>query len=696
MRHTTRSSTLIAFVIVLTAGVTTAWAACPPSCPLTGGGDATQDCHSEFASTAMQLNSPFHNPNKLKAAKEHRCFDGDAGCDLDGVVNNECVFDIDVCLRNEDPELASCTAADVTEIKVAGVNKFPGLGALQTAIEALLPATTNTCTDGQTLTLPVKGPNGKGAFKRSKAKVGLKTATASSLDKDQLRLSCVPHRWPSHGYSRANQRSSTAETKIGVDNVTTLKRTWRATMDAPVTSTPTVDRKLVYTTSWDGQVSALSVKNGKVKWTFDTASGDQTGVQSSVTLTPEGRVVVGDSNGNVYALTAKKGDLLWTASVADTDLAASHIWGSPTVANGRVFVGRASHNDQPCTAGHLYAFDLDTGAELWRYKTVGDNVCFDDTTVECVDDTLCSANSPCATGFCTGDISESCANNGDCGGLFGNAGTCVTDNQCALAIGTTCVTNADCPQCVEARGGGVTTTPAISADGETVYFSTVGCLSFPSVGNSDAIIALDAATGAETWVHRTQAIEQFDAGPYHDYGFLNGPLLTDVSDGGSGTVEVAIAGGKDGTLYAVETATGSLFWSNVMVAAPPFAGFGLFNGAIAFADDKVYAALAAITGFPASNDFLWAFDGADGVAAWSDAFASGWGDTTIVNGVLYAASLAAEELLAYDAATGVLLHTFTNMQDTVVGGVSVVDGRLFVPIGLLGSSASVVAYELPK
>ena len=46
-----------------------ALAQCPPSCPISGGGDETTDCFSELASTGMRLNSPFFNPAKPKPAK---------------------------------------------------------------------------------------------------------------------------------------------------------------------------------------------------------------------------------------------------------------------------------------------------------------------------------------------------------------------------------------------------------------------------------------------------------------------------------------------------------------------------------------------------------------------------------------------------------------------------------------------------
>jgi len=138
----------------------TSRATCPPSCPLTGGGNLKQDCHAEFAATAMRLNYPPFDPAKpQKKGTSVRCFDGDPGCDLDGAVNNQCLFDIDVCLLHDpDPALPTCTAADVTAVSVAGASHDPDLLSLRTALTALVPATANTCTTGQTLHVPLAGP----------------------------------------------------------------------------------------------------------------------------------------------------------------------------------------------------------------------------------------------------------------------------------------------------------------------------------------------------------------------------------------------------------------------------------------------------------------------------------------------------------------------------------------------------------
>jgi len=124
---------LAASLALLVVGA--ARAACPPSCPLPGGGTVRQDCHAEFASTAMRLNYPPFDPGRPRPAKEVRCFDGEPGCDVDGVVNGECAFPIDVCLlKDPDPALSACTAATVTGVEVPGSKRSADLTALADAL----------------------------------------------------------------------------------------------------------------------------------------------------------------------------------------------------------------------------------------------------------------------------------------------------------------------------------------------------------------------------------------------------------------------------------------------------------------------------------------------------------------------------------------------------------------------------------
>jgi outer membrane protein assembly factor BamB len=644
-----------ALAIVLVLGLSqTATAACPGSCPIPGGGpkDPTKDCLSEWASTAMHLNYPPFDPaNPTRLPRMVRCFDGEAGCDLDGQVNNQCVFDIDVCLRNSDPALPSCTPTDVDASTVTiPASGNPDLSALQSAVSGLLPATTNTCTTGQSLTVPLKGPNARGVYRKATKRVRLDTRSGTIKDIDVLKLFCMPHEWPMHGYNHANHRATATESLITTANASTLVTKWVFDPNlvgvggGAVTSTPTVANGLVYVTHWSGWVHALNAKNGRVKWSYNTASGGQLGVQSSVTITADGRALVGDSLGVVHCLNAKTGALLWLANVGHPVTDSAHVWDSPVVANGRVFVGRASHSDVPCTQGHLYAFDLDTGAELWRYATVPAKVCNTDTAITCTTDA-------------------------DCGGSPGS--------------------------CVPGKGGGVTASVAVDATGETVYMTTVGCYTSPSMGNSESFFSLSAATGTPNWIYRTQPIEQFaDGPPYHDYGFLNGPLL--IEGGIGGTQQLAVAGSKDGTLYALDQATGVPAWTRSLIPAPDFAGFGLFNGAIGFTNHKLLSTLFEVSNpasaWPAGNDHFFGFNDLDGSTAWSTQIGSSWGSVGVANGIVFAGTQASTNFYINDANTGASLKVVA-MPGNVAGGATVVDGLVYVPYW--GTNNGLMALGLP-
>src|SRR5262249_40764313 len=121
---------------------------------LPGGGGPRQDCWLELAAPAPT--SPPSLPGKSRMAREVGCFDGDAGCDLDGKVNGECRFPLDVCMRMSDPAVPGCTPTDVVSFAVAGARGNRDLAALQQAGSALLPATSSTCTSGQSIRVPLR------------------------------------------------------------------------------------------------------------------------------------------------------------------------------------------------------------------------------------------------------------------------------------------------------------------------------------------------------------------------------------------------------------------------------------------------------------------------------------------------------------------------------------------------------------
>ena len=397
---------------------------------------------------------------------------------------------------------------------------------------------------------------------------------------------------------------------------------------------------MVYVASWNGRVYCVKASNGAIKWTYN--AGGFLGIQSSPTLTADGRLVFGDSNGVLHCITAKKGIPLWTNPIgAPLD----HFWSSAQVIGNRVYIGTASQSDNPCAPGKMFAFDLDTGTTLWQLDTVPAKICNNDTTI-----------------------------------------TCSTDAECGGTPGT----------CVAGCGAGVTATVAASADGNTVYMGTVGSYTFPSIGDSETIFALDAATGAVNWKYRAQPGEQFADGPiFHDWGFLNGPLVIEGDDGLGGTRPLILGAGKEGTLYALNP-NGTLAWSrDLLTPLPDAAGLGLFNGAVGWADNRIHAALYSPgAAWPAANDHFYAFNDLNGGTVWSAQIGESWAHIALANGLVFAGTNGSGDFYVHDAAAGTRLNTLA-LPSSSSSGASIVNGTVYVGYGIFGASGGVRAFALP-
>jgi len=335
-----------------------------------------------------------------------------------------------------------------------------------------------------------------------------------------------------------------------------------------------------------------------------------------------------------------------------------------------VYIGIASHNDNPCTHGRLAALDLDTGNVLWTLKLVPDRICNSDTSIACTSDA-------------------------DCG-----TGTCA-----------------------EGRGAGVTATVATDPSGSSVYVNMVGCFTFPSIGDEDSILKVDAATGGVVWKTRLDPPERFGAcandgsiecrdsadcafvtGPcvttsiHHDFGFLNGPLVVHADDGLGGTRELVVSGSKDGSLYARDPSNGSEVWTRAVApkpVTPAFAGFGLFNGGVGFVANHFVAALNDLVPTLTSPPEHWmAFNPVDGSTTWQDEIGASWGSIGAGGGLVVVGTNATNVLYVYDATNGTRLATLP-MPDVVSSGASIVDGTIYVGYGIFGSTGGVRAFGLP-
>jgi len=456
---------------------------------------------------------------------------------------------------------------------------------------------------------------------------------------------------------------TSARAAIDASNVAVLQPKWTFSVAAGVTSSPVLANGLLYVTAWNGFLYALDPETGAVVWSFDTGSGSVLGVQSTPLVTPSGDVCIGDSNSHVWCRNGLTGAPLWDALLGNP--AVDHVWSGLAAADGRLFASLASHSDQPCTKGQLVALDLATGAEQWRFQTVPNKICSTDTAITCTIDAECPAG-----------------------------GTCV-----------------------DAKGAGVTATVSFDPTGAFVYMNTVGCYTFPSIGDSDSMLKLDAATGAVVWRTRVDPTEQFGAcshdasidcgtdavcgvgntcqtkGFYHDFGFLNGPTPVDVAG-----QTLLVSGSKNGTLYALDEATGAIEWTNQVApkpVTPAFAGFGLFNGPVAIADGRVHAALYDfIPALVPAPNHVQAFDVATGATLWTAPMPSSWSGVGAANGLVYMGANSIANLRAYNAATGAFLAVL-DLPAATTSTAQVYGDTLYVGYGIFGNVGGVRAFSFP-
>lgn len=108
---------------------------------------------------------------------------------------------------------------------------------------------------------------------------------------------------------------------LGLEKPTTCPGTWGITSTATVAADPVTGRRMVYVNAPDGYLYALNARTGRVAW----------------------RSVVG----------------IPSATVNDY-----YAWGSPTVSDGKVYIGISSNCDQPLVRAGVLAFGQDSGQQL--------------------------------------------------------------------------------------------------------------------------------------------------------------------------------------------------------------------------------------------------------------------------------------------------------------------------------------------
>lgn len=185
------------------------------------------------------------------------------------------------------------------------------------------------------------------------------------------------------GHSSVNEEA----TAITEDNAADLTEVWRWEPDPPteegqppsqLLSSPTVSGGMVFIGANTGVFYALDQGTGEVLWQrflgwIEKGDCGRRGIASTATVTEDPNtdrpaVYVGGGDGHLYALDAADGTVVWKARVIKEG-DDGHVWASPTIIDGRVYIGVSGHC-KSVVRGGVKMYEQATGELLASYWTV--------------------------------------------------------------------------------------------------------------------------------------------------------------------------------------------------------------------------------------------------------------------------------------------------------------------------------------
>jgi len=486
-----------------------------------------------------------------------------------------------------------------------------------------------------------------------------------------VRIAATPKSsWNGWSPGSNNARFQPAESaKLTLDQVRGLKLKWAFGFDGDITAfaPPTLIDGQIFVGSASGAIYAMRAESGCLQWVFQ-ANGP---VRSGVVAAPlDGRnaLLFGDMTGWFYAVQAETGNLLWKQHIETHD--STRLTAAPLAYKDAVYVPvasweetRSSDPQYPCCTfrGSVVALRIQDGKLLWKtYMT----------------------SLPAPTGK-----------------------------------------NADGVLQFGPSGAGIWSSPTLDAKRGLMYVTTGDNYSHPATNTSDAVIALDMATGAIAWSKQITPADVFNGtcrsdpskcGPDFDFG--SSAILVTAPDGR----ELLLAGQKSGIVFALDPAKkGDIIWQTRV-------GIGGTNGGVQWgmATDgrQVYATVSDVVRTPPTNPLdtrryvldpkqgggLTALKISDGSQVWHAAPApcagnapSGCspaqpGAVTAIPGVVFATSVDGH-LRAHSAEDGRILWDFNTARDfDSVNGVKAKGGSIDGPGAVVANGMVFITSGYPR
>jgi outer membrane protein assembly factor BamB len=139
---------------------------------------------------------------------------------------------------------------------------------------------------------------------------------------------------------------------------------WETDIGGAIKGAPALEGGIVYVGAYGGEVAAVRLRGGGVKWSAGSQSGGLSGT-GNFYATPTvafGRVYIGNTDGRVYSFEKDTGHLAWSQSTGDYVYAAA-VAADTTDTPPTIYVGSYD--------GSFYAMDARSGDVRWEQKAGG-------------------------------------------------------------------------------------------------------------------------------------------------------------------------------------------------------------------------------------------------------------------------------------------------------------------------------------
>ena len=175
--------------------------------------------------------------------------------------------------------------------------------------------------------------------------------------------------WPLYGKNLLGDKAA-SESRLTVSTVGSLVPLWQVEVGGPISATPVIADGVVYVGSYDGNLYALDLRTGELRWRYATgATVLEPNLKIPLGITGSAAVIgdtvyAGDATATVHAVDVATGKARWTTKVDDQPQAS--IWSSPVVSQGRVYIGVASVAKEVGFRGSVVALHAATGKIAWQ------------------------------------------------------------------------------------------------------------------------------------------------------------------------------------------------------------------------------------------------------------------------------------------------------------------------------------------